>query len=408
MKDLSYLKDRPIAVLGGGAIAKTIAADCRLAGNTVRICDIKPYSERSLYRVRENGIRIGGEQLSLYGYRRSGTAHPDLVTECVEEAVRGAGIVIIGVPSVGHETFFRELIPHLEDGMMIHIIPDNYGCLILRRMMREAGCTKQVVIGGWASPPFDARVEIQGGVALPNIKLGYRAFTVKGSALPAADQEVFLESTKYIGAFDSVTQGDGPQAADTVLDTCLSHANPFLHTVGLILGVGVLENFEPILGQKLEDFSIYSHAFCPSISNVQYAFYEETKKIAEAMGVKVNSYRKEQFYSRESVVGLKYMGPDYAIPFNERNHVGWGTGPTSVHSRYLTEDVPVGCHILHLLGRKFGVSTPVIDSMITLASAILETEFYAEGVTLENLGIAHMSKDEILEYVRNGVFKEER
>ncbi len=32
MRDLSYLKDAPIAVLGAGAVGKTVAADCKLAG----------------------------------------------------------------------------------------------------------------------------------------------------------------------------------------------------------------------------------------------------------------------------------------------------------------------------------------------------------------------------------------
>ncbi len=37
--DMSYLKDMPIAVLGGGAVGKTMAADCALAGKEVRIWD---------------------------------------------------------------------------------------------------------------------------------------------------------------------------------------------------------------------------------------------------------------------------------------------------------------------------------------------------------------------------------
>ena len=36
MADVSYLKDMPIAVLGGGAVGKTMAADCALAGKEVR------------------------------------------------------------------------------------------------------------------------------------------------------------------------------------------------------------------------------------------------------------------------------------------------------------------------------------------------------------------------------------
>lgn len=36
-RDLSYLSTCPIAVLGGGAVGKATAADCKLAGREVRL-----------------------------------------------------------------------------------------------------------------------------------------------------------------------------------------------------------------------------------------------------------------------------------------------------------------------------------------------------------------------------------
>lgn len=403
MGDMNYLMNKPIAVLGAGAIGKAIAADCKLTGShEVRICDLKPFSDKSLFRVKENGITIYGEQINLYGFQRSGTAVPDIVTESVAEAVKDAGIIIIAIPGLGHKVFFEQLIPCLEDGMVIHIIPDNYGCLLLRKMMREVGCNKKVIIGGWLGPAFDARVDIKGGITLPSVKLGYRALYAKGCALPECDTDQFFESTRYIPCFDSMLSGDGLFKTDTILGLDLSMANPILHTVGLILGVGVMENFETILGKKIEDFSIYTHAFCPSISRVQYAFYLETIKIAEKVGVKAETYEKEIFFSRESIVGAKYMGQDYVIPFEEIDHIAIGTGPFSVNSRYLTEDIPIGCHLLHLLGKKYGVETPVIDSMIALGSAILEKDFYAYGMQLSELGIESLSDKELFDYLRKG------
>jgi opine dehydrogenase len=400
---MDKLKEKIITVLGGGAIAKAIAADCALAGNRVRICDLMPFAEKSLFRVKENGIKIYGEQLNLYGFDRTGIGRVEMLTSNVAEAVKGVNIIVIAVPSVGHKTFFNELIPVLEDEMIIHIIPDNYGSLLLRKMMNEAGCKKKVIIGGWAGPPFDARVDVKGGISMPSIKLGYRAIKLKCSALPYSDQKKFVDSTKYIGAFDFLNSCAGIENGETIMDICLSNTNPLLHTVGLIMGVSVLENFTTILGQKLEDFSIYSHAFCPSISKVQYAFYLEQKKIAKSIGIGITEYDEEQFFSRESVIGLKYMGPDFKIPFKDINHVGWGTGPTSINSRYLTEEIPVGCRIFHLLGKKFGINTPVIDSMITLASVILGTNYYEEGYKLEDIGIANMSSKELRDYLQNGI-----
>ncbi len=404
MANMDYLKDKPIAVLGAGAVGKAQAADCALGGAKVRICDLPPFAEKTLFGVKEKGIKFFGEQLNLYGFERSGVATFDRVTADVAEAVQGAGVVLVTTPSVGHKPFFEKLIPALEDGMVIHIFPDNYGSLLLRKMMREAGCTKKVIIGGWSSSPYGSRVEIKGGVILPKIRAYYRAITLRGASLPSLEQEDFLESTKYIPSMDAITQGDGVVGGNTVMDTGFSNVNPVLHCPGTILGVGVMENWGVIYGENKYDFSIYSHAYCPSISTVQYAFYQEQCKLAEAMGVGIQEFNKKQFFSRENILGPEYMGPDYEIPFDQQDYIQYGTGPFSMNNRYITEDIPVGCHVYHELGVKFGIKTPVIDSMINLASAMLETDFYEKGYTLDYLGIGHMTKAQMLKYLHEGVY----
>lgn len=55
-------------------------------------------------------------------------------------------------------------------------------------------------------------------------------------------------------------------------------------------------------------------------------------------------------------------------------------------------------------GRKIRHCSPVIDSMIHMANAMLDRDFFAEGLTLEELGIAHMTKEELLNYLNNGVY----
>lgn len=406
MANMEYLKDKPIAVLGAGAVAKASAADCALAGAKVRICDMPPFAEKTLFGIKEKGIKFYGDQLNLYGFERSGWAKMDKVTTDVAEAVEGAGIVIIATPAAGHKPFFEKLIPALEDGMVIHIFPDNYGTLLLRKMMREAGCTKKVIVGGWSSAPYGCRVDVKGGVILPRVRAYYRAINLRGAALPMTDQEAFLESAKYMGNMDAVTKGDGAVSGKTVMDTGFSNVNPVLHCPGTILGVGTMENWGVIYGEDKYQFSIYSHAYCPSIAEVQYAFYKEQCRLAEAMGVGIQDFEKEQFFHRESILGAEYMGPDYRIPFDQQNYIQLGTGPHTIHNRYITEDIPVGCHVYHELGKKYGVKTPVIDSMINLASAMLNVDFYEKGYTLDYLGIGHMDKEQLLRYLNEGVYVE--
>lgn len=404
MANIEHLKDKPIAVLGAGAVGKAVAGDCALSGNTTRICDLPPFSDQTLFGMDKPGLTFYGDQLNLYGFERSGLARLDRVTTSVAEAVEGAGIVILTTPAIGHRAFFKELIPVLEDGMFIHIIPDNYGSLILRKMMREAGCDKQIVIGGWSSSPYGSRVDIKGGVVLPRIRAYYRAITLRGAALPMTDNEDFLASTRYIGAFDCITNGDGVVAGETVMDTGFSNVNPVLHCPGVILGVGVMENWGVIYGEEKKDFSIYSHAYCPSISRVQYGLYQEQQTLAKAMGVGIQEFEKRQFFSRENILGPEYMGPDYEIPFEEHDYIQYGTGPFTIQNRYITEDIPVGCHVYHELGKKYGVPTPIVDALINLAGVMAEKDFFETGYTLEDLDIGHMSGEEMLNYLNNGIF----
>ncbi|MBF0529598.1 MAG: NAD/NADP octopine/nopaline dehydrogenase family protein [Deltaproteobacteria bacterium] len=404
MKEIEYLKEKPIAVLGSGAVGKAVAGDCALAGAKVRICDLPPFGEKTLFGMKEKGLTFYGQQLNLYGFERSGQAHFDRVTMDVAEAVQGAGLIIICTPAIGHKPFFEKLIPALEDGQYVHIIPDNYGSLILRKMMREAGCKKKVVIGGWSSAPYGCRVDIMGGVIMPRIRAYYRAITLRGASLPTTDQEKFLASTKYIGAFDAINSGDGVVGGQTVMDTGFSNVNPVLHCPGTILGVGVMENWGVIYGDEKKDFSIYSHAYCPSISRVQYALYEEQVALAKAMGVGIQEYEKRQFFSRENILGPEYMGPNYEIPFEEHDYIQYGTGPFTIQNRYITEDIPVGCHVYHELGKKFGISTPVVDSLISLASVMAETDFMAKGYTLDYIGIGHMTQEQMLNYLHTGEY----
>jgi opine dehydrogenase len=100
------------------------------------------------------------------------------------------------------------------------------------------------------------------------------------------------------------------------------------------------------------------------------------------------------------------MGEGTNVPFDQQWEVGFGTGPFNINNRYVTEDVPVGCHVYHELGKKFGVPTPIIDSMIVLGGVMNKANYFETGMKLEDLGIAHMSKDELLAYLREGTYVE--
>ena len=411
MANMEYLKDMPIAVLGGGAVGKSCAADMKLAGKEVRLYDMMPFAKNTLANLEKTGILLDGVQRNLYCFERSGRAYLDMVSSDMGKVVKGAGLIVIAAPAMAHEPFFRELIPHLEDGQVIHIFTDNYGTMLLRKMMREMGCTKQVIVGGWSSAPYGTRIESVGKFTFPHVGVKYRAITLRGASLPMSDIDAFMESSRYLPCIDAVTYGNGPEAGNTVLDTGFANINPVIHVPATILGVSTMENWGVIFGgYDKNSYSMYCHGLCPSICEVQYQFFEEEKALAKEIGVGTPQYVYESFFSRRSVLTQEYMGLDkdgkdnVIFPLDQPSDEG-NTGPNSINHRYLTEDVPVGCKIYHDLGVQYGVPTPVIDSMIVLAGSMHKKSFFETSkYNLAYLGIDNMPKEELLAYLNEGIY----
>ena len=226
--DMSYLKDMPIAVLGGGAVGKTMAADCALAGKEVRIWDQPRFAKTNFLNIEKTGITLSGNQFSFFGYTRKGTAKVALATDDMAKAVKGAGIIIVATVAIAHEGIFRELIPLLEDGQVIHILPDNCGTLVFRKLMRELKCTKKVIVGSWYTAPYGIRVVKRGGVTTNECKVEDRITTIRGCALPTKDNEAFMASAYYIPAFGAIID-----ELNQLQPTGYGNPNPVLMARGL-------------------------------------------------------------------------------------------------------------------------------------------------------------------------------
>ena len=397
MKNLSYLAEKPIAVLGAGAAGRTHAADCALAGKKVRLFEFPDFFPQ-LGSIADDGIiTLEGPQVNYHGFVRAGRGRVDLVTSNMAAAVAGAGLIVIAMPAVGFKKLFDLLVPCLEDGQVVHFMTGNFGSILLRKKMKDSNCGRNIMVGEWSSQPYGTRMKSVCGVLLPSVGLFYRAITLKAAALPHRDTADFIASGQYLPSLDSVKK---PVPGDTVLDICFSNVNPVLHCPGAILGASVMENYGLIFGDEKSKFSIYSHSFCPTTSEVQYAFYLEQKSVATAVGFSMEHYEKEEFFSRTNVLGKEFLGKDAKIDYAERYELLEGTGPFTIFNRYITEDIPVGCCVQSAFGRKFGAATPVIDAMICLASIMTKVNFLETGWTLNDLGLADLDRPQLMSYLK--------
>jgi opine dehydrogenase len=390
--DKAKVLKKPVAILGGGACGQTLASEFALTGHSVRLFELPEFAQQSLGQVLQtHEIELEGAQVNFKWFKRVGVARLDVVTTEMSEALSGAGLVVVAIPAKGHRPFFERMIPCLEDGQVISIFPGNFGCLMLREMMRQEGCGANVIVGGWSSMPYGVRVVEPG-----KVNCIARTRELLGDALPSSDGEEFFDILKGIPAFDGTVE---VKKGDTVVGVDLSNPNPVVHVPGSVLNVGAMEvsETEGILGIPKGKYSMYKYGMSPAVSRAQLAFYREERKIAGAMGVRMIDYREDQFFWKASVMGVEFWSPfaDVLIPPI--------AGPTSVEHRYFSEDIPVGTVTRYNLARKFGVDVPVISSMVWLGSAVCGHDFLKEGVSLKELGIEDLSKEQIVKYLREGV-----
>ena len=76
--------------------------------------------------------------------------------------------------------------------------------------------------------------------------------------------------------------------------------------------------------------------------------------------------------------------------------------PKGLAIRYIYEDVPYSLIPMSSLARELGIKTPAINSIINIAELITGKDFYAEGRTIERLGLSGLSVSEMHNIAENG------
>ena len=70
--------------------------------------------------------------------------------------------------------------------------------------------------------------------------------------------------------------------------------------------------------------------------------------------------------------------------------------------RYILEDVPTGLVPIASFAQTAGIPTPASRSIVDIACVMYSRDFWAEGRNMENLGLAGMKAEHILDYVNRG------
>ncbi|WED27637.1 NAD/NADP octopine/nopaline dehydrogenase family protein [Vibrio sp. DW001] len=396
-----------ITIIGAGNGAHALAADCKLGGAEVRMYEFTRFNNKVKGIVNSRRVRFEGIEKNHDNFERNGTAVLDMVTYDMKEAVQGSNHILVSVQAQGFQSIFKELAPLLEDGQTVSIFPDNFGSLILRRIMNEQGLNTNVIIAGYSSLVYGARLTDFNNLETETdvVNVMYRENEIRVDTLPSVDFETYLSASKEIPALDATTLVQG----DTALDIGLSNVNVLLHVPAVVLNTGTIENWGiiPNIGSHDTIYDIYAHGVSPAVGRVQYAFYQEQVAIAEAFGVGITPVEEDVLQSRMGLIGQMMFGEDFRLPFSEPlDQSTWLPAPKGARfpldSRYITEDVPVGCNGAIGFAELLQVKTPIIRAMTDLSNLLLETNYYETGYSMKDFGLENMTATDVVGYMRTG------
>jgi len=370
-----------IAVMGGGNGAHAMAADLAIKGFEVNMCEAPEFRERFKTTSERGEIDL----IDPIGQERTAKLHKATID--VEEALKGVGYVMVVIPAFGHKRFFDLIMPHLEDGQHVVAWPGNYASLLFANMLRQEKMKRNIILAEASTLPYAARL-----IAPSRVRILSYALSNSLAAFPGKDTGKVIHDLKDVLRV---------APSENVLGVAIANINYALHPVGSILNVGHIETLK-------SDYRLYRDGMTASVLRVIKAVYEEAVKLQQALGV--TSYAKipdkafesieELMQECEGIPGIALSSPE-AKEFIRKAFAS-ATEPSSMQSRYVTEDVPYGLVPTALLANKLGVHTPIINSIIELSSVVNQTNYWKKGRSLEELGIATLSKEELKNVLQEG------
>jgi len=360
------------AVIGAGNAGFGLAADLTLKGFDTRLYEL-PEFKAAIEPVWESG------GIRLKGVTGEGFARVPVVTTDMGEALDGVDAILVAVPAYGHRRMAEVMASHIESGQVVVLLPGNFGGAIeFRKLLLELGAPGDVVVSEGSSFIFACKKDGPDGVWVRGLKVDMPL-----AALPAEDTQV---------ALDLVNQAYQMSAASNVLETSLNNINHIGHPPPMILNAGRIDS-------QGGGWSVAFEGETEAVCRVSEMMDQERVQVLKAFGLPPT--RLLDWY--HILYGHQGMKGDtiYEAMSNTPIH-GPAKAPDTLEHRYITEDVPYGLVPIASLAHQVAIETPHIDAIITLASAALGRDFRARGRTMESLGLAGLTKEEILEYVNTG------
>lgn len=301
------------------------------------------------------------------------------VVKKLQKAINGANLIMVVTPANAHANLAEKCARYLENGQIIVLNPGRTGGVLeFQNILQQHEVDHRVTTAEAQTLIYVSRALQPGSVELRQIK----------KRCPVAAMPTY-KTPEVIQALQQIHEEFVPAA--NVLETSLNNIGAIFHPTPLILNAARAECPD-------ECYDHYLDGISPAVG----AFLERLD--AERVTI-ADHFEVETQVAKDWLCDVYGGSPAPTLYDGFRSietYDGIGA-PATLKHRYIFEDVPTGLVPLSSFGRIVGVPTPVIDSMVNLISAFFNIDFWLEGRTASQLGIADMTAEAIINYVETGI-----
>lgn len=358
-----------VAILGAGNGGITAAVDLKSRGFEVALFEL-PKFKQTIEKLKAH------DTLILKSEERIENVTIDLLTTDIHEAVKGAQIVMLTIPSNYIEDFAKVCAPVIRDDQIILV--HTAACMGAVRFVnttRNMGIIRDFKIGELNTLAYGTRAFPETG----KIQLSLRVRHLYFAAYPAENTSEIIGPCQQI--YDCIVP------AANVWEVALTNGNTEVHCVSL-LNAGRIE-------YSKGEFYLYKEGITPHTVNIVRQVCKERLALGKAFGFELDDAREARIkrgYFVDAPGSLDVL-------FNTSPVFPKIKGPSSLKSRYFTEDMANGLVLYVSLGKALDVPTPASEAIVKLGGYLLQSDFMAEGMTLERLGFGGLDARGLTEAV---------
>jgi len=353
-----------ITVVGGSNGGYAAAADFADQGYEVQWYVRSPGNHEAVLSDEKVHLRVSDHYVGRRTPGEQRVADVDGVTTDLAEAVAGADLVLVPLPTTTQEAVIEELVPAVEDGQVVVFAPGNCGSALFRRALSDTRPAADVVVAETPTLPYVTR---RSGPAEATINLD--AVYLPVGAFPGRDTDRAHDALSAIY--------DVAEPAENALDAALTNSNACVNATPTVLNAGAIESDE--IG-----FNIHRHGVGERMLDAVMAVDGERVRLREELGFGEPHVTQEEYYRPGPETGEHFYGANAREALMSADT--FSEDPPSLDDRYVHEDVRIATVLLASLGEFLGVETPTIDAVVRIAEALMGEPYGETGRTLETLG----------------------